>query len=166
MHNDGHQHLGKTEYSRNLLIAESLEKTQREDLRGTRLQSGERPGQSLPQLARLVVNRFRGQLGKFHGEMGLARSKHIQGPIDRRPAQVTLLVLQRSLLFAAAEYCQKHGLGYVLGVGRVANDPVSRTEDQAVMRPKYSLEFARDCDRSFLCQYALQGTPPIAFFHN
>ena len=110
--------------------------------------------------------RFRRQVCEFHRAIGLSRSKHIQGRVDRRPPQVTLLVLQHFSMLAPAEHAQKHGLRNIFGIRGVARDPVRRAEDQAVISLKYPIEFARDCDGPFLCQCGLQGTPPVAFFHN
>jgi hypothetical protein len=69
-------------------------------------------------------------------------------------------------VISATIQAQKHRLRHILGIRGIARNPVRRTENQAVIRPKYPIEFVRDCDNPFLCQCALQGTPPVALFHN
>jgi hypothetical protein len=49
-----------------------------------------------------------------------------------------------------AKQTQKDGLQHVLGVGRVAGDAVRGAENQAMVRPKRSLDFAGNGDRRFL----------------
>ena len=66
----------------------------------------------------------------------------------------------------AAEQPQKHGLQRVLGIRRVSRNAVRGAEDHAMMRSIRSIEFVRDRDNRFLCGCALQGTPPVARFHN
>ena len=106
------------------------------------------------------------QVRQFHRAIGLPQSDHIQSCVDRRPAQETFLILQHSSVRVPAKQAQKDRLRYIFGIGGIACDPVRRAKDQAIMRPKDSIEFDRDCDFSFLCQCALQGTPPVARFHN
>jgi hypothetical protein len=75
-------------------------------------------------------------------------------------------VFARVSVRSAANQPQKNGLQYVLRIRSVARNPVCRAEYQTVMRPKGSLEFARDRDRRLLSQYASQGTPPVTLLHN
>ncbi len=98
--------------------------------------------------------------------VGLPRPNHIQGRVDRCPAQVTFLILENTRARLAAKQAQKHDLRHVLGIRGVARNPVRRAKDQAVIRPKHPIEFVRNCDCSFLCQCALQGTPPVVLFHH
>jgi len=169
--NDSHQYLGNAQHSSNLGIAETFQKSQRKNFRRTRLELSQGSRQRLPQLARVVVARFSGEVREFHRSVGLPRPYHVEGRIDRCPAQVTFLILECRLFEhiparLPSEQSHKHDLGYVLGVCGVPRDPVRRAENQAVVRPKHSIEFARNCDCPFLDQCALQRTPPVAVFHN
>ncbi len=110
------------------------------------------------------MRRFGWQIDKFHSAIRLSRSNHVQSRVDRRPAQVALFILQNIRPGPSAEQAQKHGLRHVLGIRRVPRDPVRRAEHQAVICLKNSVEFGRDRDCPFLCQCALQGTPPVALF--
>src|SRR5579864_1438511 len=50
--------------------------------------------------------------------------------------------------------------------GAVAECAEGCAKHQAVMRTTVPFEFGRVCDCSCLCQCGLQGTPPVARFHN
>ena len=92
------------------------------------------------------------QFRKLHAAIGLSRSHHVQRGVDCRPAQVTLLILHRIGVGCPAEQTQEHRLQHVLGIRRVAGDPVRCAEDQTVVGPKGPIEFVRNRDRRFLCQ--------------
>ena len=102
---------------------------------------------------------------EFHGLICLSRPDHIDGSIDGCPAQVAFLILEHGGLGIPPKHAEKHRLQHVLGVGSIAGDSIGRTENQAVVGSKNSLDFFRNRDYGFLSQRTLQVTPPavIAF---
>src|SRR5450755_1546999 len=99
MDDDRHQHLGNVQHLRNLRIAEALKEAQGKNLRRPGLKLSQRATQRLAQGGTqfffVAVCSLSGQVrefGDFYDGTRLSGAKHIEGGIDRCPAQVTLLI--------------------------------------------------------------------------
>ncbi len=141
------------------MIRKPFNKSQGEDFCGTGLEFAEGASQRLAQFGGVAVPTT-GNLYEFDGAIRLTGSKHVECCIDGGAPEVTLFIVWCLRSAGPAQQAQEDGLQDILGVSRVARDAVGGAEDETVVRPKSSLEFVRNGDCRFLCQYASQGTPP------
>jgi hypothetical protein len=145
---DGHQHLGNAKHARDLRVGEPLNEAQGENLCPARLKFTDSSYQRLPQFSGITLTPS-GNLNQFHGSIGLPRSHHIQSGIDGCPPEVALPVIGR-IRAGSPQQSKEYGLQDIFRISCVSGYAVCRTKNQAVMRPKRSLEFVRDGDCRFL----------------
>ncbi len=126
-----------------MLVAEILEMAERKDLRRTRTEGCEGAAQALLQFAAGRYGAFEGGLIQRQSAIGMARPKNIERGIHRGAPQVTLLLFGRTAGGRLPQDTKKYGLQHVFGIGRIAGDPVSGAEYQAVVGLENPAEFSR-----------------------
>lgn len=168
MKNHSHVDLRDTQKFCDLLIAEILEKPQREDFGFSRIQAGQGAAQTFAQLAAVGFGTVAAQVvGRDVVDWDVVRvlagPNNVQRRVNGCAPEIAFLAFHGAGGMVAAQHPQKYGLQYIFGVGRIARYAVSRAEDQAVVGLEHPLEVVGDRSNGFLPDRELQWATSCSF---